>query len=1043
MKHYLLAIIFLLGCITSFAQTIRISGKVTGSDGNPISGVTVSVKATKAATTTDKDGFYSISVKSSDSYLVFSSVGFAERTLSPGKNKQLDVVLQTKAVESEEVVVIGYGSTKKKDLTGSVGKVNLADINKAPVRSFDEALAGRNAGLQVASTDGRPGGEINIVIRGNNSITQENSPLYVVDGFPVENPNNNVLNPNDIESIEVLKDASATAIYGARGANGVIIVTTKKGKEGPPVINFNVSYGMQNNIKNMEMMNPYEFVKYQLELDTTSVSSSAFATPKQMYLSNGTTLDDYKNMAATDWQGLVTRRASIANYSLALNGGNKQTKYAISGSILNQDGILINSGYKRYQGRIVLDHNINSKLKVGINANYSNLLQSGISPSLSSFAASNNIMVSVWGSRPVAPNVDGGIEDMFLDPSLDRANDYRVNPVINLENLIRDNRTKNLSVNAYADYAILPSLKFRITGGIVDNLLRQESFNNSKTQYGYPGSQDGVNGSMAYAETSSWVNENTLTWNKSIKKHTINVLGGFTAQGGKSSTHGMQATQLPNESLGLSGLDEGITKPITATSSLWTMTSFLGRVNYNYQSKYLLTASFRADGSSKFVEENHWSYFPSAALSWRFSSENFMKNIQFLSDGKFRVSYGATGNNRVGDFAYLTTFGLPIASSYVFGNNYVNGIVPTALGNSDLRWETTKQTNIGLDLGFFNQRITLTADVYQKKTQDLLLYASLPNSTGFDKAFKNVGSVKNEGLELTLNTVNVKTESFTWNSSFNISFNKSEVLGLAENQESLQSAISWDQGWKSTSGYIAKVGMPLGLIYGYIWDGVYTYEDFDRTTSGGYILKDNVSTNGNTRDKIQPGDIKYRDLNGDLKADANDYTVIGRGLPVHFGGFNNNFTYKNIDLNVFFQWSYGNDVINANRLMFDGNSSGRMGMNQYATYADRWSKENPNSDIYRTKGYFGGGYSSNVVEDGSYLRLKTVSLGYNFSNHLLKRIKIKSLRTYVSAQNVFTWTKYSGLDPEVSAYNSALTPGFDFSTYPRARTISFGANLTF
>jgi TonB-linked SusC/RagA family outer membrane protein len=596
-------------------------------------------------------------------------------------------------------------------------------------------------------------------------------------------------------------------------------------------------------------------------------------------------------------------------------------------------------------------------------------------------------------------------------------------------------------MNAYAEYAILPSLKLRVTGGVVDNQNRNEAFNNSRTQTGMPGSNDEINGSVSFPQSSSWLNENTLTWNKSLNNHSINVLGGFTAQGGKSSNFGMKANHLLNEELGISGLDEGLAQPLTASSSSWTLASFLGRVNYSYKSKYLLTASFRADGSSKFTEANHWSYFPSAALAWRFSSENFLKNSRILSDGKLRVGYGATGNNRVGDFSYLTTFGLPNAATYVFGNAYVNGIVPTNLGNSDLKWESTAQTDLGLDLDFLQQRISLSIDAYQKKTTDLLLNASLPNSTGFDKAFKNIGSVRNRGLEFTLSTVNVKKRDFSWSSSFNISFNQSKVLGLTENQEALQSAISWDGGWSGVSAYIAKLGMPLGLMYGYICDGVYSYNDFDKTVSGNYILKDNVTANGNTRDKIQPGDIKYRDLNGDLKVDAKDYTIIGRGAPIHYGGFTNNFMYKNFDLNVFFQWSYGNNILNANRLLFDGGRN--MGMNQFASYANRWTPENSNSDRYRVKGYFGGGYSTYVVEDGSYLRLKTVSLGYNLDKRLLKKCKINGLRVYVAAQNLYTWTHYSGMDPEVSAYPSALTPGFDFSTYPRARTTTVGLNLTF
>ncbi|WP_026309451.1 SusC/RagA family TonB-linked outer membrane protein [Niabella aurantiaca] len=1042
MIRCLLALVLLMGVSSVRAQQVLLHGVVTGADGAPLSGVSVKISDLPGGTTTDAEGKYTIGLRDRKAVLIFSFVGYFTQELSPGSGPVLNVQLQPgETTGLDEVVVVGYGTVKKKDLTGSVGKVNVADMNKAPVRSFDEALAGRTAGVQVSSNDGQPGSGISIVVRGNNSITQENSPLYVVDGFPIESPDNNAINPSDIESIEVLKDASATAIYGARGANGVIMITSKKGKEGPPVLQLDVSYGFQDPTKRMNMMNPYEFVKYQLELDTNSVSSGTTLTPKEVYLRDGKTLDSYKNMTGTDWQDLVMKRATMANYNLALSGGSRQTKYAVSGSILNQKGVLINSGYNRYQGRVVLDQSVGTRLKVGINTNYTYLVQSGMSPSEGGGSSTNKIFASVWGMRPVSPNVDGDLEDLLFDPSIDPANDYRINPVINLENIVRKNRTKNLVANVYAEYTLLPGLKLRVTGGLNDRLVRSESFNNSNTQFGNSRTINGVNGSLAFAQTNSWVNENILTWNKSMNGHSINMVGGFTAQGGKSSVYGMSAIQLPNESLGISGLEEGTVQPLTARSSLWNLASFLGRVNYSYRSKYLLTASFRSDGSSKFSETNHWSYFPSGAVSWRFSEEGFLKGNAVLSDGKIRIGYGVTGNNRVGDFSYLTTFGLPVGSGYVFNNSFISGIVPLALGNSDLKWETTGQSDLGLDLAFFKQRVMLTVDVYRKKTTDLLLNANLPNSSGFDVAYKNIGSVQNEGLEITLETVNMKKKDFSWSSNFNISFNRNKVLGLAENQESLERPVNWDNGWTSTSAYIARLGGALGQMYGYIWDGVYSYDDFDRTGSGGYVLKDNVPTNGNTREKIQPGDIRYRDINGDLKVDAKDYTVIGRGLPVHYGGFSNNFTYKNFDLNVFFQWSYGNDVYNINKLMFEGRSS--LAFNQFASYADRWSPGNTDSKLYRTKGYFGGGYSSYLVEDGSYLRLKTVALGYNFNRAVLDRIRIKGLRVYAAAQNLITWTRYTGMDPEVSAYNSALTPGFDYSTYPRSRTITFGAKITF
>jgi TonB-linked SusC/RagA family outer membrane protein len=1041
-KVVITVILLLATPVFIIAQNKLITGKVTDDHNGTLPGVTVTIAGTQTATLTDGDGKYSIKVKATDK-LVFSFMGYESTTIPVSNKSVINILLKSSTTGLEEVVVVGYGTQKRKDITGSVSNVAVNELQMAPVRSFEEALAGRAAGVQVTSSDGQPGASINIVIRGNNSVTQNNSPLYVIDGFLIENPDNNVINPNDVESINILKDASATAIYGARGANGVIVITTKKGKKGAPVFNFDTSYGFQDNLKTIDLMNPYEFVKYQIELDPTPVSGNAYKTPTEVYLSDGKTLDYYKTVEGTDWQKKVTETAPIKNYNLSIRGGNENTKYAFSGSITDQDGIIINSNYKRYQGRLVVDQNLSKKIKIGINTNYSHLEQAGASPSQSTNSATTNIMVSVWGSRPV---YNGEVsEDQLQDPDVNPANDYRVNPYLNLQNLLRLRTTKNLNSNAYLEYIILPELKLRMSSGIIENRVESDLFNNSNTQYGYPGSVNGINGSIQYSQYSNWLNENTLTWNKKFnKKHTINAVGGFTLQKQKSKNYGTSANQIPadKENLGLDGLQYGTQLRVDTFESLWSMASFLARVNYNYASKYYFTVSMRADGSSKFPTENHWGYFPSAALSWTFKNEKFLKKSKILSDGKIRTSYGKTGNNRVGDFDYLTIYYNPIGNSYVFNNEYVSGTVPTNLGNSKLKWETTEQTDIGLDLGFFKQRITLAVDAYRKKTTDLLLRANLPLSSGFSTALKNIGQIENQGLEFTLDTKNIETKNFSWTSSFNISFNESKVLALNDNQINLQSTIPWDNIWQNVPAYIAKVGAPLGEMYGYISDGTYKYEDFNNN-NGIYTLKPEITTNGNTRANIQPGDVKYKDLNGDGVVNSSDYTVIGHGLPKNTGGFSNNFRYKGFDLNVFFQWSYGNDILNANRILFEGNTKSLSYFNQFASYENRWTPENPNSDIFRTKGFFGGGYSSQFVEDGSYLRLKTVSLGYNLDTKFLRKIHLKAMRVYCSGQNLATWTKYSGGDPEVNTYNSALTSGFDFSAYPRARVISFGTNITF
>lgn len=1057
--YYIIAFLFSLCTLSSFGQIIQLKGKVQSAQKNNLVGVTVTVKGTGTATTTASDGTFSIKISNSKAVLIFSSTGYNNLEQTVGNQTVLNVILTESSSALNDVVVVGYGSVKRKDLTGAVASVNMTDLLKAPVRSFDEALAGRVAGVQVTSADGQPGAGISIVIRGANSISQDNSPLYVIDGFPIEGANNNAINPAEIESIEVLKDASATAIYGARGANGVIIITTKKGRAGPPVVSFGTSYGTQKVTRTMSLMSSYEFLKYQLELNPSIVpyvlGSGAIPTPYQLYLSGGTTLDYYKDTAqAINVQGSVIQPAHIFNNTLSITGGNDKTRYAISGSLFDQAGIILNSGYKRYQGRMVLDQVINNKFKVGINANYSYLLQSGNQVNSSTNSSTTNLFYSVWGYRPVSPSlasqaaigISDVVESSLTDQDVSSTQDYRFNPAINLQNLVRNNRTSLLTANAYAEYKIIPDLVLRVTGGINSSSLRNESFNNSKTSYGSSLiTSNGVNGSVIYNENNNWLNENYLTYQKKINaNNSLNIVVGATEQGNTTASYGVSAIQLPNESLGISGLGQGTPLAITSVSSLWTSASFLGRINYNYKSKYLFTASYRADGSSKFSPQNHWGYFPSSAFAWNFDNEAFMKNIHAISNGKFRISYGNTANNRVSDFAYLASYSQSpsLNSVYTFNNTPITSAVPATIGNPNLKWETTAQIDVGLDMGFLKDRINLTTDVYSKTTKNLLLNASLPTSTGYASVYENIGSVRNQGLEITINTVNIQQNNFSWTSSFNISFNSSKVLSLAGGQQSLLSGIAWDNAWTTTPAYIAQVGKPLGQIYGYIWDGVYQYGDFNKTTANTYVLKDNVTTNGNTRANIQPGDIKYRDINGDGVVNASDYTVIGRGLPLHIGGFTNNFTYKGFDLGIFFQWSVGNDIQNINNQVFNG-GTGKLYTNQFSTYQNRWTPTNTNTDQYRAAGYFGGGYSSRTVEDGSYLRLKTLSFGYSLPQKLLGKWKIKALRFYSSAQNLFTITKYSGQDPEVNAYNSALTPGFDYSAYPRALTVTAGANISF
>ncbi len=1035
--HALLIILFICTVSNGYAQGIIITGSVTEEDGKPLSGASVSA-GIGTAVSSDNAGVFRIRIDQFPAVLMVSHVSHISREISVKDSSRITIALKKLDNQLEDVIVIGYGAVRKKDLTGSVSKVNMKDLQKAPVSSFEEALAGRVAGVQVTSQDGQPGAGINIVMRGNNSVTGDNSPLFVIDGFPLEGPNNNAINVNEIESIDFLKDASATAIYGARGANGVVIITTKRGKEGAPVVSFDAYYGIQRNLKQIDLMSAYEFIKLQEE--------RAPATTALLYYQNGKTIESYRNIEGKNWQDELVSTAPIQNYYVAVTGGTAKTKYAISGNLFNQEGIVIASAYRRYQGRASIDQNVNDRVKVGINVNYSNLLQQGNPPSQTNDNGSLNLMYRAWGYRPISGSLnDADLENLLYDPAIDPTNNNIVNPFISARNELRDNTTNNLIANTYLDLQLMKNLKFRATGGLNKTTVRRDVFNNSLTQSGGPrsGNGQGVNGSVTYAELENFLNENTLSYgNKFADKHEINAVGGFTIQTNRTKSYGSSAIQLPNESLGLSGLDEGVPVRVTASGSTWGLISFLGRINYSYDNRYLLTASFRADGSSKFKPANRWSYFPSAALAWKVINERFMKGLSFINDAKLRVSYGKTGNNRIGDFPYLSSLRFPVDATYAFNNSFNNlGGYPAAIGNPDVKWETTAQVNAGMDLSFFRNRLGVTLDVYRKDTRDLLLNAQLPVTTGFDNAFKNIGKVRNEGFELELSALPVQRGSFSWNASFNISFNRSKVLDLTENQEALPVSVTWDGSFNSLPAYIAKRGEPLSQIYGLISDGVYQYADFDKMPDQTYLLKQNITTNGDTRVRIQPGHARYKDLNGDKVVDAFDRTVIGNALPLHIGGFSNNFQYKGIDLNIFIQWSYGNDVLNANRLIFEAGNRGSL--NQFKTFEKRWSPTNQDSEIASVTGQGPFSYKSRVVEDGSFVRLKTVSLGYNLAQAMLKRSGIKSVRIYASAQNILTLTGYSGLDPEVSVRNSALTQGFDYSPYPRARTITVGITTTF
>lgn len=1034
-KKALLLFAIILGSLSTYSQAV-VRGSVRGSEGELLPGVTIKVKeAPDVVTVSNAKGRYSLDVLPAYKTLIFSHVGYKTKNVEIAAREIIHVTLELAATGLNEIVVTGYKSTARKDLTGAIGIVDMDDMQKAPVSSFEAALAGRVAGVQVTSQNGKPGSEININIRGVGSISQSNSPLFVIDGVAMEDPDNSLITPDNIKSISILKDASSTAIYGARGSNGVVVITTKRGKKGGAKVSYSGNYGVNKPVKFMKLLSPYEFVK---------VISDHYGAEDNPYLVNGLTLEDYRYVIGTDWQTELLRNGTQQNHYIRLYGGSEGTLYSISGNILDEEGIVINSGYKRYQGKMTLDQDVGDKVTVGGSITYTGSTVTGTNPT---GYVTNALFYHAYTYRPIPiPGIDmADFESSLYDPS-NGFGDYRINPILSAKNEIRNRVTHNTIGSIYLKYNILKNLKLTVRGAINSNMVRTEGFNGTKTRTGGPRGSSGVNGYLNNYKYEVYDNTNLLEYETTInEKHNINVLLGTGLQKVISRGNGYSATHIPDETMGLSGLDAGEIDltPLGYIRSNALVSGF-GSINYIFDKKYYFTANFRADGSSKFVGENRWGYFPSAAVKWKFSEEKFFQNQSILSDGNIRFSYGETGNNRVGYFDTYATirFYSPL---FLNGVSQGNSAVTTSLANPDLRWETSTSMDLGIDLGFFKNRLNLTVDIYEKVTNDLLYRTSLPGSTGYGSTIKNIASIENRGLEITVSGDIIQRKDFSYSSSFNISFNRNRLKSLADpSEEAIVSTVSWEAAFSNLPAYIAEINGPLGQIYGYISDGLYQYEDFDKLPDGSYVLKPNQPT---FIQAVYPGSPKYVDLNGDGAITEVDRTVLGNGYPLHVGGWSNNFKYKNFDLNLFFQWSYGNHIINANRLWFDPGvgikyrSSIFSGQNTFAAFADRWTSTNQNTDIP----YLLGStvvYASQYVEDGSYLRLKTLNIGYTLPSELLSRYNISKLRIYIATNNLFTWTKYKGYDPEVAAFQTGLTPSLDYSTYPRPLTITGGINIT-
>ncbi len=1066
-KHLFITIVTLLCAgINMLAQSSRTVTGTVADEVSPLPGVGVVVLGTTNGTVTDLEGNFTIkNVKQTD-ILVFSYVGYETVEMPVGKNINFNVTMKIDAhtLDDAVVVAVGYGDVRRRDLTGSIGKANMDDLIKAPVANIAGALSGRIAGVNVTSTDGGPGDNFDIVIRGAGSLTGSTAPLYVIDGFPQETQAMSNINPNDIESIDVLKDASATAIYGARGANGVIIITTKKGSAGKPTVTYNGSVSVSSALNLPTMMDAYDFVVLQEEIMGSDFAGAYLTRPYNPEdpfrpIIPYKTVEDYKDAITYDWQDEIIRTPVSHNHHVSLSGNNNGTRYSASLSYSDKQGVIINSGMKRYQGRFNFQQRVNKNVVIDMNVNYAQNVQDGPTVSENETTPSASYMYSVWAFRPVSPTGKDLLKEAF-DDSVPMSDDYRFNPILSAQNEYRHKTTENLQANTSVSWQIIKGLKLKVMAGYSRRNFTREDFNGSKTITGNPHPNNtrykGNNAYLYNTRTQNLINENTLSYNLNRKKHNFNALVGISFQSQSNYMHSIKATHISNEEFGMAGLGKtGTSNPtVEASQGENRLMSYFGRVNYNWDSRYYATLTMRADGSSKFSPENRWGYFPSGSLAWAFGREKFVKkNLRFLSNGKLRASYGMTGNNRIGNYDYLAQMVTGNTNYYSWNGEPTSSYILSNMSNPKLKWESTEQIDLGLDLGFFDDRIALTVDHYIKDTKDLLLNADISASSGFATAVLNVGELRNKGWEITLETINVKRRNFNWSSSLNFAFNENTVVSLNSGQDKMFNTIPWHNTFSKMSAYVSEVGGPAGQMYGYIYEGTYKYEDFDYdAVTGKYTIKSGIPVMSATG--TQPGDPKYRDLPtvdsdgdgipdvGDGIIDDSDRTVIGNGHPILVGGFSNNFSFYGFDLNVFFQWSYGNDILNANRILFE-NGYNKSYTNMFVGYKDRWTPTNPESDIPRAKAGNTMVYSTMFIEDGSYLKLRNVTLGYTFPKKALKKMKVSNLRVYLSAENLATFTNYSGMDPEVSTRHSVLTPGFDWSAYPRALNASFGVNLTF
>lgn len=1068
----------------AWADTIR--GKVLDEKNTPLPGVVVQIKGAKKGTQTNEQGIFSLVVNSrAGQILALSYIGYQKQEIAAGTGAGLTIRMKPLTGNLDEVVVIGYGTVSRKDLTGAVSSVSADDLKDIPVNSAADALAGRLAGVEVTSSEGAPGAATDIIIRGGGSITQNNSPLYVIDGIQVESGLDGI-SPQDIQSIDVLKDASATAIYGARGANGVVIVTTKGGKAMKTTVTYNGLVGLNQLANSLDVMNPYDFVTYQYERSRGNEGDEiSFANT---YGRNWDTLSVYHNSPDINWQREMFGRDAITQtHNVAITGGNAATKFNISLTKNIQQGIMLNSDFDRNIVNIKVDHTANDKLSTGFTLRGSDQAIMGSGTSSGGFTQSSRLRQTIR-YKPLLTNPALGIDDFdqaYYNETNALGNGvFLINPLVLNNAEYRKTAITAFNIGGYINYRFTPYLSFRTTAGFDYSQARADAFDDVNTP-GAIGSGLGLPMVNVINTEKRVLNvSNVLSFSNASLKKT-----GFNRNNALNFLVGQEIYQLGTKQVNdklrlfpvgitadkaLGQLNLGTVMPGFPTSQDVTsrISSFFSRINYTYKDKYLASFTVRADGSSKFAGDNRWGYFPSGSVAWRLSQEEFMKRFPFISDMKLRVSYGESGNNRIGDFLYLQSF---LSTTYPYGLNetLVPGYVVTQLANPNLKWERTVSRNIGLDLSLFRNRVQLTVDAYQNDVKDLLINVPIPANSGYSVQLQNVGTTRNRGIEFQVAAGIINNKNFTWKTSFNLSFNKNTIKALSTYQPYYYQSSGWGISGQ-LADYIVKVGEPVGAMYGFVTDGYYKLDDFDYDASTRiYSLKKGVPTNIGVAGVPQPGSIKFKDLDGDGVVDANhDRTIIGNANPKFSGGLNQQFRYKQFDMSVFLNFVYGNNIMNANKIEF---TNGYLrNNNMLSIMNNRWRTIDGQGNVIQSTTTVNGtqvaiGESPEVlaaankqaniwmpiegsgaytlhswaVEDGSFLRINNITLGYTFSTSLLSKIRVKGLRIYGTLNNIAVLTSYTGYDPEVNVIRSTpVTPGVDYSAYPRNKAYLFGLNLT-